>query len=253
MTRKIISIHSFRGGTGKSNTTANVAVQLGNMGLRVGVVDTDIQSPGIHVLFGLGSQDISRSLNDFLWNRCEITEAAYDTSIDLNIQAPGAVFLIPSSVEVDEIVNVLREGYDVSLLTDGFKRLLEELALDVLLIDTHPGLNEETLFSIAISNSLAVVMRPDHQDYEGTGVTVEVARSLGVPGIHLVVNKVPAAFDHDKVSSRVCDAYSLSDVTVIPHSDDLMNLASEGIFSVRFPHHPLTEQYRNLANALVNS
>ena len=50
---KIISIHSFRGGTGKSNTTANVTAHLALQGLRVGVIDTDIQSPGIHVLFGM--------------------------------------------------------------------------------------------------------------------------------------------------------------------------------------------------------
>ena len=206
MDRKIISIHSFRGGTGKSNTTANVAAQLGLMGLRVGVVDTDIQSPGIHVLFGLGSADISRSLNDFLWQRCEITEAAYDTSLQQNIPEPGAVFLIPSSVEVDEIVSVLREGYDVTLLTDGFKKLINELMLDILLIDTHPGLNEETLFSIAISNALAVVMRPDHQDYEGTGVTVEVAKNLGVPHLCVVVNKTPSLLKPEDVAARVTDA-----------------------------------------------
>lgn len=51
---KIISIHSFRGGTGKSNITANIAALLATEGQRVGVIDTDIQSPGIHALFGLG-------------------------------------------------------------------------------------------------------------------------------------------------------------------------------------------------------
>ena len=47
---KIISIHSFRGGTGKSNLTANLATNVALMGNRVGIVDTDIQSPGIHTL-----------------------------------------------------------------------------------------------------------------------------------------------------------------------------------------------------------
>lgn len=223
------------------------------MGLRVGVVDTAIQSPGIHVLFGLGSADISRSLKDFLWQRCEITEAAYDTSLQQNIPEPGAAFLIPSSVEVDEIVSVLREGYDVSLLTDGFKKLLNELMLDILLIDTHPGLTEETLFAIAISNALAVVMRPDHQDYEGTGVTFDVAKNLGVPNLRVVVNKTPAMLRPEDVAARVTDAYKISDVTVFPHCDELMNLAREGIFSLRFPDHPLSAQYRALAQALVRS
>ena len=39
---RIVSIHSFRGGTGKSNTTANVAALLASEGRRIGVVDTDI-------------------------------------------------------------------------------------------------------------------------------------------------------------------------------------------------------------------
>jgi MinD-like ATPase involved in chromosome partitioning or flagellar assembly len=73
---KIISIHSFRGGTGKSNVAANLAVCMAQMGLRVCVVDTDIQSPGIRVMFQLNPEDVSYSLNDFLWGRCEIEQTA---------------------------------------------------------------------------------------------------------------------------------------------------------------------------------
>jgi Mrp family chromosome partitioning ATPase len=51
---RIISIHSFRGGAGKSNIAANLAALFAPEGQRVGVVDTDLQSPGIHALFGLG-------------------------------------------------------------------------------------------------------------------------------------------------------------------------------------------------------
>jgi MinD-like ATPase involved in chromosome partitioning or flagellar assembly len=69
---KIISIHSFRGGTGKSNSTANIASLLASDGLRVGIVDTDIQSPGIHVLFGMNEDDMQYSLNDYLWGKCDI-------------------------------------------------------------------------------------------------------------------------------------------------------------------------------------
>ena len=49
-------------------------------GHRVGVIDTDIQSPGIHVLFQLDERPIKYSLNDYLWGRCRIEEAAYDVT-----------------------------------------------------------------------------------------------------------------------------------------------------------------------------
>jgi MinD-like ATPase involved in chromosome partitioning or flagellar assembly len=59
----IVSVHSFRGGTGTSNITANVAAILAQDVRRVGVIDADIQSPGIHVLFGLAGSNVEASLN----------------------------------------------------------------------------------------------------------------------------------------------------------------------------------------------
>lgn len=248
---KIVSIHSFRGGTGKSNTTANLAALLAANGQRVGVIDTDIQSPGIHVLFGLTGASIHHSLNDYLWGRCAIEQAAHDVTDQVGGTLRGKLFLIPSSIQADEIVNVLREGYDVSLLTNGFRNLIKELALDVLMIDTHPGLNEETLFSLAISHILIIIMRPDQQDYEGTGVTIEVARSLDVPRLLLMVNKTPAAFAPDEVRTRVEQTYGCEVAAVLPHAEEMMTLASSGIFVLRFPDHPLTALYQGVAQKLL--
>src|SRR5512137_2162329 len=189
---KIISVHSFRGGTGKSNTSANLTYLCAAQGLRVGVVDTDIQSPGIHVIFGLDEEHMGSSLNDYLWAKCRIEETAHDVTAALGPQVPGKLFLIPSSIKAGEIARVLQEGYDGGLLNDGFEALIRILKLDVLMIDTHPGLNEETLLSIAISDALVLILRPDQQDYQGTSVTVEVARKLRVPRMLVMVNKVPA-------------------------------------------------------------
>ena len=249
---KIISIHSFRGGTGKSNTTANVAMLLAAEGRRVAVVDTDIQSPGIHVLFGLDQATLNRTLNDYLWGRCRIEEAAHDVTPSLGVDFEGRTFLVPSSIQPADIAQVMREGYDVGLLNEGFRHLIEELELDALLLDTHPGLNEETLLSIAMSNALAVIMRPDSQDYEGTSITVAVARKLGVPRMVLVVNKTPAIFDAAEVEARVEKTYDCEVAAVLPHSDELMVLSSEGIFALRHPDHPLTGLYRQIASRIMS-
>ena len=239
---QIISVHSFRGGTGKSNTTANLAALLAMRGLRVGVVDTDIQSPGIHVLFGMEEEEMTRSLNDYLWAKCEIEEAAYDVTPRLKGNVTGTVFLIPSSTKTGEIARILRESYDVGLLNDGFHDLIERLDLDILMIDTHPGLNEETLLSIAISDVLMIIMRPDQQDYQGTGVTVDVARQLDVPQMLLIVNKTPQVFPQNQVRTRVEETYDCQVGAVLPHSDEMMVLASAGIFVVEYPDHEITKK-----------
>lgn len=248
---RIISIHSFRGGTGKSNTTANLSTIMAMKGFRVGVVDTDIASPGIHVLFGLGEDDMEHSLNDYLYGKCDIEAAAHNVTNNLGAKIDGEIFLIPSSIKAGEIARFLREGYDVGLLNDGFEDLISTLNLDVLMIDTHPGLNEETLLSVAISDALAIILRPDQQDYQGTSVTVEVARKLGVPNMLLVVNKLPAVFDPAEVKAQVERTYNTTVAAVLPHSDEMMALMSAGIFVLHYPNHPIANQLRNVADLLL--
>ncbi len=248
---RIFSVHSFRGGTGKSNTTANLSAMLAQRGLRVGVVDTDIQSPGIHVLFGVAEDQMHPTLNSYLWGEAAIAQCAHDVTANVGGNLKGQIFLVPSSVRGGDIAKILREGYDVSRLNEGFQSLVRDLDLDALVIDTHPGLNEETLLSIAISDALVLVMRPDQQDYQGTGVTVEIARRLKVPNMFLVVNKTPSVFDPNTVAERVGQTYNLPVAAVLPHSDELMVLASAGVFVVKYPDHAITGKIAHLADLLM--
>lgn len=234
---QVVSIHSFRGGTGKSNLTANLAAQLARRDRAVGVVDTDLASPGIHVLFGLDGADIDSSLNDYLFGRLGIADVARRVTPD---GSPGSIHLIPASVRAGEITRILREGYDAQHLVRGLRDVVDALGLDLLLIDTHPGLGEETLLSLAISDTVLTVLRPDRQDYEGTAVLQEVAAGLGVRRQGLVVNKVPTGLDPAGVRERVHAAYGSPVVGVVRHDDDLMALASAGVFTVRHPDHPVS-------------
>ena len=255
---KIISIHSFRGGTGKSNLSANVAALLARAGHRVGVIDTDIQSPGIHVIFALKLADVRFALNDFLWGRCSIEKAAHDVTaaavgdFDESADRPR-LFLIPSSVNTGEIAKILREGYDIGLLNDGIHNLVSELRLDYLLIDTHPGVNEETLLSIAVSDLLLLVMRPDNQDFQGTAVTVELARRLEVRDMLMVLNKIPSSVDRDLLREQVEGAYKIPVLAMLPLSSEMAQLASSGLFSLRHPNHPLTRELNHIAERLMQS
>jgi septum site-determining protein MinD len=253
---KIISTHSFRGGTGKSNTTANLAVLVARSGYRVGVIDTDIQSPGIHVLFNFDQSRAHRSLNDYLWKRCRIEEAAYDVTASVigelhpESERPR-VFLIPSSINTGEIARILREGYDVAQLNDGIQELLVRLRLDYLFIDTHPGVNEETLLSIAISDVLVLMLRPDNQDFQGTAVTVELARRLEVPEMFFVVNKIPAGTDLQDLRQQVERNFRGTVAAMLPLNSEVARMASGGIFTNRFPDHPYSQELQQVARRLI--
>jgi septum site-determining protein MinD len=254
---KIISVHSYRGGTGKSNTTANIATLLAAKGQRVGVMDTDMLSGGTHVLFGLKEDEIVYSFNDFLSHKCAIQEIAHNVTRRLDANISGEILVItrgegiltPAGQEASPVPH--REN-DVTSLNDGYQRIIDDLDLDILIIDTQPGLNDETLFAIAIADALIIVMRPDQQDYQGTGVTVEIAKKLGVPQTLLVVNKVPPTFDLYEVKARIEEIYHCQVGGILPHSIEMMALASTGIFVLRFPNHPITLALKRIATLLLD-
>jgi len=254
---EILSIHSFRGGTGKSNLTANLATQYALRGFRVGIVDTDINSPGIHVLFGFDESTITRALNDFLWGKASIEQIAYpihETSANSPERAflrDTRIWLIPSSMRTSEIARVLREGYDVSLLNEGFHSLIDALSLDYLFIDTHPGLNEETLLSFSISDALIVILRPDEQDWQGTAVTVDIARKLEVASLNLVVNKALSRFDFRQVKNEIEAAFGAPVLGVLPLTEDVAANASRNIFSGTHPDHVWSQTIRSIVDQLL--
>ncbi len=249
---KVISIHSYRGGTGKSNFTANLATTIASQGNRVGVVDTDVPSPGIHNLFDLDLDQVSTTLNNYLWGERAIADAAYDVSANVGLGNDGKLYLVPSSIKADDIARILKDSYDVKLMHEGFRDLTKALELDYLLIDTHPGLSKETFLSIAISHALLLILRPDKQDYQGTAVTIDVARQLKVRKMLLAVNKVHSKVNRDALKQKVEETYAETVAGVFPLSEDLVELASEGVFCVKYPDHSISQEFRKVAQHIID-
>jgi septum site-determining protein MinD len=251
---KIVAIHSFRGGTGKSNLTANLSAIVASQGYRVGVIDTDIASPGIHVLFNVDQSTLSRTLNDYLWGKCEIEQAAVDVTGELGTSLPERtkLLLIPASIDTSEIAKVLHTGYDVGLLNDGIMRFIDECNLDFLFVDTHPGVNEETLLSIAIADVTLIVLRPDQQDFQGTAVTVELARQLDVKHLLLVVNKAHKAADLEGLKKKVEDSLQAEVVQVLTLSDNMVQLGSKGLISMQYPDESYSKNVAKIAARLLS-
>jgi MinD-like ATPase involved in chromosome partitioning or flagellar assembly len=209
--------------------------------------------------FGLNEAKMGHTLNEFLRGECTISQVAFSVGENVG-DAEGrknlagkALWLVPSSINSSEISRVLRDGYDVSRLNEGMQRMIKELQLDYLFIDTHPGLQEETLLSIAISDILLIVLRPDQQDFQGTAVTVDIARNLDVPNLFLIVNKALSKYDFKQVSEQVTSFYNAPVAAVFPLSEDMVDMGSADIFSLRFPDHVWSRALREVAQTLLNT
>jgi MinD-like ATPase involved in chromosome partitioning or flagellar assembly len=246
-----IAVHSFRRGTGKSHIAANIAALLALEGHRVAVVDTNLHSPGIEMLFNLRDEEVGHWLNDYLSGECEIEQAVYDVSEKLGHPIEGRIYLVPASSRARHVARALRHGYDLSELGSAVRQLARSLQLDAVVIDTAAGVHDETLNVLAAVDAVGIVLRLDHQDYQGTSVIVRLAQRLEIPRTLLVVNNTLPGFDTEVVRAEVEQTYGCQVAALLPSTDEMRMLESKSIFVLRYPDHPLTAELRLVASQLA--
>jgi len=191
-------------------------------------------------------------LNDYLKGECSISEPVYDVSSKLGL-ASGRINLIPSRLNAQAIVAMLKEGFDVQRLSTALSDLTRELRLDILLVDTHPGIEEDTLLSIAMCDILIVILRPDEQDYLGTAVTFEIAKRMEVPRTFLIANRVPPDLDSNQFKTKLEQTYKVPIIGVLPFSYGLMMAQSKQVYCFTSPSDPFSVAVKGAAERIIRS
>lgn len=176
--KNIIAVASGKGGVGKSTVTANLAVTLGKMGFKVGVLDADIYGPSMPIMFDVESAK-------------------------------------PTSMEVDGKSKMKPiESYEIKILSIGFftapsqavvwrgpmaSKALNQMIfdshwgeLDFLLIDLPPGTGDIHLSimqalpitgAVVVSTPQAVALADARK-----GVSMFLSEAINVPVLGIIEN-----------------------------------------------------------------
>jgi septum site-determining protein MinD len=212
MAHRLIAFTAFSRRAGQSTLLTGLALRLAER-WRVAVIDADLSAPSMHTLLGVAPSQVQFSLNDALVGLCEIEQTTH--TIGEHSQQNG-LWLVPASEDTDTISRSLRESYDPHHLIEAIARLSQKLRLDIVLVDLPSGLSGTTLPLIAVADALLITLQLDQRDYQGTGVTVDVARKLDVPQVFLAVNMVGGRYKLDEVRQKIADTYHCP-TWVLPH------------------------------------
>jgi septum site-determining protein MinD len=243
-----IAVHSFKGGTGKSTITANLAVLLALEGKRVGVLDLDLAGPGLHVLFEMKPDEIKYTLNDYLIGRAPAESIGMDLTDKLGLKRGSLVF-VPASFKAEDIIRVLSKGYEIGMFREALDVLSRLHNLDYMLIDTHPGIEKSTLVSMGVCDLNIILSRMDSQDIFGTGVMLEVTKVLEKPQI-LIANMIPPGVDKEKVKARLETLFNAKVITAIPFYTEILRALSSEVFVLKNPDHDFSAALRPVIGAL---
>ncbi|MCX7913355.1 MAG: MinD/ParA family protein [Thermodesulfovibrionales bacterium] len=141
-----IAISSGKGGVGKSNIVANLAIAIRKLGKEVMILDADLGLSNIDVLFQLAPKyNIYHVLN------------GNKSLVDVITKGPHGIKILPASSGIQELTAL-----------DEFQRLkiLEEFDsydgnIDVLLIDTAAGISENVAFFCVAAQEIIIITAPE--------------------------------------------------------------------------------------------
>jgi MinD-like ATPase involved in chromosome partitioning or flagellar assembly len=195
---EIITFYSYKGGVGRSLMLAGVAALLVKRGYRVTCVDFDLQSGGLHTIFGLESKDIAHTILDLLSSLSPLD--VQSALIELTGQLPfqnreGKLWLLPAVTESEKIKDILESGRDLTMLLG---HILSEIAdiseSNFILVDSRSGFAELASGPILNADRLICVLRPNRQNAEGINNLLSILSTLGTrPTPFLALSQVPAA------------------------------------------------------------
>ncbi len=233
-----LAIHSFKGGTGKSTITANLAVSMAEQGKNVCVMDMDLAGPGIHVMFGVGEADVKWTMTNVLLGDAKIMDAVIPLTEKLRVKN-GKLYFIPASFKMEDMLRLLRRGLEVEIFSSGLQQLSKELQLDYVLLDTHPGIEDDTVLVMGACNGLLLISRLDQQDLLGTAIVARLATSLGKTTF-LMFNMVPPNFAESSlqdISAKLSRRFGFNVLASLPFYEEILQSLSNGVFVNTLPKH----------------
>ncbi|NJD77550.1 MAG: MinD/ParA family protein [Candidatus Methanoperedens sp.] len=240
-----ISFHSYKGGTGKTNMTGNLACYLVKAGHRVGLVDTDVSGPGIHALFSLKTD---KTLVDYLQGGASLSDIVYRREKE-------NLYIIPSDATEEDLVSYAKDPAQAKeKLSALFREFESRYKLDHILFDCSPGLNRSSLLIMGMTGFSIIVCTLDKQDIRGTYVISGVARKMNIKP-YILFNKLP----HDKfeVSKETLEdlsrKFGLMPIGVILHDEAMAGTWSRKIMVHAYPNSEYSRQIKEFWERISHS
>jgi septum site-determining protein MinD len=251
---KIIAVHSYKGGTGKTLLSVNLAATFAKQGKRVCLFDLDFRAPSLATL--LKVENTEYWLNDYLNGTCEIDKVLIDLSERIHDQNKLFVGLANPSTEAIRDMSAKDRKWEMHALGRLLalrNSLLSEKEIDYLIFDTSPGLQYSSINAVVSADLVIVATTFDRSDVDGTKRMLRELYDLFEKKTEIVLNKVfdvQSKRDKDEVQTRIKDMYQAPLLGVIPCFCDILRAEGSIIFAEEKPEHPFTKILSDIANEI---
>jgi flagellar biosynthesis protein FlhG len=241
---KTIAVASGKGGVGKTNMVANLAVAMRKLGKDVLVMDADLGLSSIDILLHLAP---AHTIQHVFTGEMRLK--------DVIVDGPHGIKVLPAGSGIQELT-ALNEFQRLRILEefDSF-----DTDFEVVLIDTAPGISENVAFFCIAAQEIIIVTSPEPTAMTDAYALIKVLSTrYQEKEFFILVNSVRHAEEGFEVFRRLSVAagkflnISLDYLGYIPSDADVKRAVKEQkAFVDIFPQSPASKQIMQVASKML--
>jgi septum site-determining protein MinD len=251
---KIIAVHSYKGGTGKTLLSVNLAATFAKQGKKVCLFDLDFRAPSLFAILKLENAECW--FNDYLNNTCDINKVLIDASN--KIAGKGNLFVGLANPATEAIRDMSAKDRKWEMRALGRllylrNALLNDKSFDYLVFDTSPGLQYSSINAIVAADLVAVATTGDRSDVDGTRRMLRELYNLFEKKTGVVINKVldyNSTNRQEELYDRVKNTYKVPLLGIVPCFCDILRAEGNFIFAQDKPEHPFSKLLDEMAKKI---
>jgi len=237
---RVITITSGKGGVGKSNFTANLAIQLQRTDRKVVIIDADLGLANIEVIFGIVPQF---NLTDVIYGRKSIAEIMTPGPLGINFISGGS--------GIQDLIHL--NSQQLSNFISNLS-LLDEYA-DIILIDTGAGLTDSVINFSKAADEIILVTTPEPTSVTDAYSLIKVlCKNNLIPNIKLLVNQVEDDEEGKEIFNklyRVSKKFlniEINELGYLPYDKNLIkSVKLQEPVCISFPNSEISRAFRKIS------
>jgi len=191
---RVVAVSSGKGGVGKTNVVAGLALSLARSGKKVLIIDADLGLANIDIIFNIRPE---LNISDVMSGEAELKDIIVD--IQENIK------LIPAGSGISDLTR-LSEAQKLSLINE-FDTIDEDI--DYVLVDTGAGISDNVLyFNLASDDCIIVTTTEPTAITDAYALMKVMSAEHGYKYFKLIVNMVKSEKDAKRVYLSLSQAAS---------------------------------------------
>ena len=248
----IYTVHSHRGGSGKSVLSLNLSLVLAKNGYNVLLVDLDMRAPSLYYM--LQEPPVKYWINDYLEDECGFEETLIDLTEKFGLKGRFKASL--ANPDIDAIKETLGKSrrWEMNALKKliRIRKTLSE-DYDFIFFDTSPGIHYSSINALIASDNIILVVVPDRVDVKGALAFIKEIYDTIKTKSYLIVNKtpIPDISRAIELGEKISSELKIPLLAAVPYYNEVVLSNGVEYLVLSRPDHPFTRIIESIADKIT--